>query len=285
MGIKKSILIALVFVAVIAMVAFLMKPASATPLTLPNPNGYDEIIKAVQLTPAQTSKVGDEFQRAGEPVLKLAHEALQKECMISDPHALASTNSAHTDNLLGIHYLAQSFVVRGTAAHAEHRNHDATMDCLDAIRLGAKGLRGGVMFDRMMGTGCEKIGAQALKRMLPTLSAPECSEVLAALEEIEQERESIETTLANEREFIVHSATLLQQLGALLMFKSQQQVVKKFRITTEAVISSERQLMLDCAGRMFELEKSRKPTSAQELVPTYLKMIPQDATTQTNLTL
>jgi hypothetical protein len=41
--------------------------------------------------------------------------------------------------------------------------------------------------------------------------------------------------------------------------------------------------MLDLAARAFELDKGHPPASASDLVPEYLKAVPQDPVTGTNM--
>ena len=43
--------------------------------------------------------------------------------------------------------------------------------------------------------------------------------------------------------------------------------------------------LIDLAARALELEKDRRPQSAKELVPEYLKAIPKDPATGADLTL
>ena len=44
-----------------------------------------------------------------------------------------------------------------------------------------------------------------------------------------------------------------------------------------------RQLLIDLAARAYELDKGQSPANVADLVPDYLKAIPQDPFTGTNL--
>ena len=46
-----------------------------------------------------------------------------------------------------------------------------------------------------------------------------------------------------------------------------------------------RRLILDLAARDYELDKGHRPASAADLVPEYLKAVPQDPVTGTNIIL
>ena len=47
--------------------------------------------------------------------------------------------------------------------------------------------------------------------------------------------------------------------------------------------SQTRQLIIDLAARAYELDKGHRPTSVTDLVPDYLKAIPQDPFSGTNM--
>ena len=44
-------------------------------------------------------------------------------------------------------------------------------------------------------------------------------------------------------------------------------------------------IMIDIAARAYELEKGQRPKSVAELVPDYLKAVPKDPLTGTNMVL
>ena len=61
--------------------------------------------------------------------------------------------------------------------------------------------------------------------------------------------------------------------------------VVAFAITAQvqAADASRRRTMLSFAARAYELEHGKPPASAADLVPAYLKTIPQDPNTGTNM--
>ena len=59
-------------------------------------------------------------------------------------------------------------------------------------------------------------------------------------------------------------------------FQKSEQVLKKQE-------QKNRQLEIDLAARAYELDKGHQPESISDLVPDYLKAIPQDPFTGTNL--
>jgi hypothetical protein len=53
--------------------------------------------------------------------------------------------------------------------------------------------------------------------------------------------------------------------------------------TINSTQKKENQLLIALAARAYELEKGQRPASATNLVPDYLKAVPQDPVTGTNL--
>ena len=51
----------------------------------------------------------------------------------------------------------------------------------------------------------------------------------------------------------------------------------------ESTQNTEGKLLIDLAARAYELEKGKPPTGVADLVPDYLKAVPQDPFTGTNL--
>jgi competence protein ComGC len=49
-------------------------------------------------------------------------------------------------------------------------------------------------------------------------------------------------------------------------------------------VAQTRQLLIDLAARAYELDKGHRPANLNDLVPDYLKAIPQDPLTGTNMT-
>jgi hypothetical protein len=177
------------------------------------------------------------------------------------------------------------FIAQGQIAEKDHHYGEAANHYLDAIRLGVHGLKDGVLIDRMVGNACERIGTQPLKTLVERLSVDDCREAIAALQELEKEREPMEKTLLNEKQFAQGQSSFSQQIAALITFRSQRKVVNKVIAGTDACILLERQTLLALAARAFELEHGKAPTRAEELVPDYLKSLPQDPETKTNLAL
>ena len=67
------------------------------------------------------------------------------------------------------------------------------------------------------------------------------------------------------------------------MFRTLRQVEQKCAGKVKGQQTRTRLLLLQLATRAYELEKGEHPKSLADLVPAYLKAIPQDPLTGTNL--
>ena len=69
-----------------------------------------------------------------------------------------------------------------------------------------------------------------------------------------------------------------------MIFNRSKKTQEKLIIKTGNAELQTKQLMIDLATRAYKLEQGRHPNSPSDLVPDYLKAVPVDPTTGTNLT-
>jgi competence protein ComGC len=77
--------------------------------------------------------------------------------------------------------------------------------------------------------------------------------------------------------------SLRSYIVVLFMHKTMANLNQKVEQAFKERQQKTRQLMMDLAARAYELDRGKKPTSTTDLVPAYLKAIPQDPFTGTNL--
>src|SRR4029077_9002226 len=179
-------LFAAVLVAV-AVVLTLRQPASAPP-PLPQPNGYDDFLKASGLTAGDFSNypvmTADELRpmvATNAEALRLVRIGLKRECRV--PLTYSATNfQAHIPDLAGIKRLAQLLAAEGRLAELKQRPADAAESYLLTIRLGQASSRGGLMIHCLVGIAVQAIGANPAEKLLPKLDAKTCRQFAAALE-------------------------------------------------------------------------------------------------------
>jgi hypothetical protein len=166
----------------------------------------------------------------------------------------------------------------------ENRPQDALKSYLDVIRLGAASAHGGIAADFMIGKTIEALGREPLQRMLGALDANSCREAAETLRALDAQGESWKDASGRSTELSRQvSSSLKYRLTTLF----QPDVVRAAENRTEEhfleQVAKSRQLMIAFAARAYELEHQQKPSSFADLVPAYLKAIPQDPVTGTNL--
>jgi hypothetical protein len=287
----RTLLLTLIVVGVLAVVALLTftatKPAPLPPL--PNPNGYTDLVKAAQML----ALVPDDYRTASAEelrgfistnaaALQLARTGLGRECRVPLDYSATSTN--HLDELSLLKRLAIAFAAEGRLAEMDNRCADAAKSYLDIIHLATESARGGVMIDQMLGTAIEAIGTSQLQKLVSQLDAPACRETAATLETLDAQRQSWDLVLQQEKEWSLRAFPgLRNRIFAPITAKMTKPVEQRTGQKFKAQQTRTRQLLIGLAARSYELEKGRRPASLADLVPGYLKAIPQDSVTGTNI--
>jgi hypothetical protein len=279
------VLAALLVVATLVLTRNQPPPASSP---LPKPNGYDDLISAGGMV---ADKTGDFFTMSegglralviknSEPV-KLAKTGLTKECQA--PLDFSAPNPTYFTNLAVLKRLAQSVTAEGRLAELENRPADAAEAYLIVIRLGFAISRGGLIIDSLVGVAVRAIGTISMERLAPKLDAKQCREAAAALESCERQLEPTQNVLARESLWARRAYGLKGQIDRLVNFKSIKQMEKGVVSKLTAQQTREQVLLIQLASRAYELEKGERPKTLGNLVPVYLKTIPQNPVTGTNM--
>jgi len=267
----------------------LIRPLPPLP-PLPDPNGYDVLMKAAQLVPTNPLDYDKmnlaqlrEANVANAGALALARAGLSNECRVPVQFSQAY-NETHLDDLAGLKSLARAFVTEGKLAEMENHPDAAAKAYLDTVRLGVKSARGGVLIDGLVGIALEGIGTSNLQKLDGQLDAKSCRETVAALETLDAQSSTFAEVMRQENDWS-HRAFpgLRNEIARLMTRKSlragQAAAGRKYM---EQQIRT-RQVLMDLAARAYELDQGKKPASAADLVPAYLKSVPQDPFTGTNL--
>jgi hypothetical protein len=279
--------IAAAVLAIAAVILTLSQPAP-TPAPLPKPNGYDDFVKAGRMVSKDSSDFGTmseeelrAFVKKNAEALKLARTGLGRECRaLPDDSA---TNAPHFEDLAVLKPLACAFTAEGRLAEMQNRPGAAAESYLDTVRLGHAITRGGVIMDTLVGLAIEAIGTARLENLTRNLGAKQCREVASALEAAESGRESAETMLEQEHAWARRAGGFKGRIGRLVMFKTFQQVDQKVASRVKSQQTRTQSLLVQLATRAYELEKGERPKNLADLVPAYLKAIPQDPATGTNM--
>jgi hypothetical protein len=261
----------------------------ATPL--PSPNGYDDFVKAGQML-VEASKAEDyaSLSKAdlaalvtkNEAALKLVHEGLNRECRIPDDYSPAYL-SRHISDITSMKRLVKILCAQGRLAELEGDTNGAAGIYLEGIHFGQECSRGGVIISRLVGIACETVASSRLEPLTNRLGPPECREVSKAIEMLDSKDESAQETLKQEHAFSRKVFGLRGQIVGLWRHKEIQKVESSFIKKQQSNALRRRRVMVAFAARVYTLEKGKPPQTLAELVPDYLKAIPQDPFTGTNV--
>jgi hypothetical protein len=273
---------------VVAVLVFtLSQPPPASP-PLPKPNGYDDLVQASRMvadnTPDYTAMNEADLRSLVETnaeALKLARRGLGRECQV--PLDYSAANPTYFTNLAGLKRLAHSLVAEGRLMELEGRPTDAADSYLTVIRLGVATGKGGLLIDSLVSIAIEAIGTARLEKLALTLNANQCRQAAAVLESCEAGREPMPTIVARERAWSRRVHGFKWQIARLVMFKSLRQTEQGVAAKVTSFQTRERVLLIRLASRAYELETGRPAKSVADLVPTYLKVIPQNPITGTNM--
>jgi hypothetical protein len=257
---------------------------------LPNPNGYDDFVKAGQVI----STNEDDYYKTNEADLRklveknangvsLAREGMSKECRVTVQFNSAYANN-HISDLISVKELARTFSAEGQIAEMENHPSDAAKSYLDAFHLGTESARGGVLIDQLVGTAIEAIATRDLTNLIDRLDAKSCRETAATLETFDSQKQSWDDVVRQENTWSRRTFTGLRYRLSLLVSGQtlrQSQLSAKLKFEKQQIKT--RQLIIDFAERAYELDKGHPPASLADLMPDYLKAIPQDPLTGTNI--
>jgi hypothetical protein len=281
--VAKLLIIFSAFAAVLVLSALILAMRSpGHPDPLPNPNGYDDFLKAAKsLENADYSKLrGEELRTVvnrNAEALKLARTGLERECRVRLEYR---PDVPHLPNLASVKSLAQALVAEGRLAEVESRPGDAAQSYLTAIRLGQEATRGGLLIDALVGIAVEALGLTPLERLAPTLDAASCRKLATSLEDAESRRESVQAILDQEHTFARRTYGFRGQIARLL--PASRKTEQAFASRAFAQRKRTQRLMIDMAARACLLDRGQSATNISELVPAYLKAIPRDPLTGTN---
>ena len=177
--------------------------------------------------------------------------------------------------------LAIAFCVEGNFDRMEKRPAEAASKYMAAIRLGAVLAHGGLMIDGMIATACEVQGENSLASIVQGLDAKECRKFIADLDQAQAQEEPVDQILNRERKWaaaqtrtfeglkrvfgeIIETRSLDPSKAARTVFRRQYEHRLRFGLALKAKL----------AARASTLEKGQFPASWRDMVPNYLKGIP-----------
>jgi len=256
---------------------------------LPNPNGYDDFVKAEQMLPSNNSdlnKMNEQelqmFVNENSNALQLVRSGLQMQCRVALDYSPDS--STLLNQLAGMKRLAQAFAAEGKLAEMENRPSAAAKSYLDAVHFGNESMRGGVLINELVGIAIEAIATSHLTNLVEQLDAKSCRETAATLEALDSQRQTRNEFMRQENDWSRRTFTGIRYEIARLMTRKSllpAQAAAERKLKQQQMRT--RQLVINFAARAYELDKGQPPASLADLVPDYLKAIPQDPFTSADM--
>jgi len=289
----RIMLLALVVIVVLANVWLIVLSTGRPPARppLPNPNGYDDFLKAATLLTGDLRGVGalghDGLQAVvstNSESLRLLRLGLTRQCALAPESALTNV-PAILSQLAGLQRLAYLLEAEGRLRESDDRLADAAQSYVDAIHFGNEMSRGGFIISRNVGILCEMIGGTALSRLVPKLNPEAARRVIAELEQIDTAGVTWDEVRRNESSFARYEYKFArQQLGGwfnaipltMTRWVDAWRGRKQAEMRDRQLAAHVRLLTADLALRCYESEQRRAPTGLEQLVPQYLQRVPSD---------
>jgi len=253
---------------------------------MPNPNGYDDLVKAGQMiTPGYSydyKRMPKEKLAAlvatNGPALDLARAGLKKECRMPENYSrdLAGESMKYMTQMKG---LALDICAEGRLKALDGNTNAAVDSYLDAIRFGQESSRGGVIVFKLVGIACEASASEDLRGIIGGADTNACREVVQALETIDSKEEPSEAVLRQEDNYIRAVNNMRERINLLFEYRMIRREKDDFSNRFRANVLRRRRLEIEFAARAYELEKGKPPQSAADLVPDYFKAVPKDPVT------
>jgi hypothetical protein len=277
--------LALVVMFLLALLALIVLSAGRTPARppLPNPNGYDDFLKAAALLSgdvANASTLDHDGLRALVSInaesLRLLRLGLTRGCSVPTDVAIMNLGAMVSD-LGKLKALALLLRAEGRLAELEDRPADAAHNYVEALHFGNEISHGGLLINRLVGVACEAIGATPLAKLATGLSCEQARPLIAELEKIDTARVTWKEIRQNENRFARSQIYKIGNPIALLTGWWQgRQARQKAEARHTIAVAHVRLLVVELALRCYQSEQRRAPARLEELVPGYLQRVPLD---------
>jgi hypothetical protein len=256
---------------------------------LPTVNGYNDLTNSAAMVAANVSFYGDLNQSnlqvlvaSDSAALQLARAGLKKECEVPLDYSPAQTGMLN--ELASIKRLGQAFAAEARLEEMQGRISDAAKSDLDLIHLGNESARGGVLIQQLVGLALERMGASGLQKLLPQMDAQTSRDSAAALETLDGQRQTWAEVMQQESDWSYRTFPGIKwEIHRIIEYKSIKKLNQKIELQLNQKIVSTRQLIIELAAHAYQLDKGHPVANINDLVPDYLKAIPQDPFTGRNI--
>ncbi len=265
------------------LVLVLMLARTPSRPALPNPNGYDDYLKA------STAMVGDwlnyyTLDPAGLRTLvssnagasRLLRVGLAHRCVVPLDAQFRSGQPGPATLALP---LAQLLAAEGQLRELDNRPGEAASIYAEAINFGNEISRGGLIHHRQVGMGCERYGSQGLARLAAKLGCDDVRRVVAQLGSTDLNRVSWDEISRTERAYFRRSVFEEMPHGPVAWLKAwwgARPAGSHAEVRHKMSVAVLRLLAAELALRCYRSEHGQAPARLEDLVPAYLKRVPLD---------
>lgn len=259
----------------------LQKPPPSSPL--PNPNGYDDLLKAVQLMTERMNGAADlnhdglrELVVTNAEALRRLRQGLSRKCDVPTEATISNFGNISSD-LIGLKSLARLLAAEGRLAEMEDRPADAARSYVDAIRLGAAMSRGGLMINRLVGIACQGVGSIPLVKLIPKLSCEQMQPLVAELEQVDTDTVTWQEVLENEDRWVrAQRGSIPNPIRMVSDWWQARSMRKVSEGRHDLAVTRLRLLIMELALRCYRCDHGNAPSRLDELSPKYLQQLPPD---------
>lgn len=283
---KKLIRPLLIFLPVLVLILLAGLSPSGTPPSrpLPNPNGYEDFLKAADTLSGDVSGSSAmdhgplrQLISSNAQPLQLLRFGLSRQCSVPTAASLTNLESWMGD-LSKLKSIGRLVVEEGRLAQMENRPGDAIRCYLDAIRLGNELSRGGFLIHRLVGVAVQIMGVVPLARLAPSLNCEAARPIIAELEKVEAGAVRWEEVMDDEKAYARASTRhfFMGPVQRLIIWWQSRATFAHAKAQHEKVAARLRLLITELALRCFRAETGQPPARLEELVPKFARQVPAD---------
>ncbi|MFV1969255.1 MAG: hypothetical protein ACC628_27860, partial [Pirellulaceae bacterium] len=272
----------------------LMHPSPIPHVTLPEPNGYNDIVAAGEMVlessllnmavgPTSTAQLAAELAK-----YSVAYELCRRGLSRSSWHPnyfrrdvpVMDSFQITLGEIQAFRAAARALSRECQFARQEGRFADAARSACDAIHVGEVAGRGGLIVDYLVGIAVQGFGHHDLHRVTGQLDAEQCRLCIAELQQTEPDGESLEDVFYRERVWSENAYGWYGHLGLILADLADSDLFGVSESIREAISPRHqaitRLLTVELALQAFQQERGAYPEHLDELVPRVLPQVPRD---------
>ena len=291
---RKILVAAGAFVIVVLGIWLFAQPPAAK-VIMPNPNGYDDFLRAASVVRVPDSlslnnaSLADlrQLVAANSNALHCINIGLTKQSMVR----ISTTQefiTNHINTTLAMRKIAQVMDAAAQIALREARTNDSAVIVMDLIRFSRESARGGLIVERMLGVAIERMAIEDLAPCVQGLDRATAAVTLKQLTELDRNEEPVSAAMSRDLDWtmvqIAHTPWWYRlQVWARLTggpFASDQNPRVQSALMRLAAVRQA--LILDAATRLYETEHRALPANGEAIWKSLFPTRPLDSTIRSN---